>query len=96
MARQKNSEINAQLRALTAPADSMAGFYNEWDGLPFVEVVPGFLVLRQHLNDATLPTESREPINYDLELFYLNISGNRAWRWRIEDGRFIASTGTCD
>lgn len=96
MARQKNSEIDAQLRALGAPTGAIDGVYNEWEGLLFVEVVPGFLVLRQDLNDAILPAESREPINYDLEEFYLNVSGNRAWRWRIEDGRFIASTGTCD
>ncbi len=96
MARQKNSEIDGQLRALSAPTGAIDVVYNEWEGLPFVEVVPGFLVLRQHLNDATLPTESREPINYDLGEFYLNVSGNRAWRWRIEDGRFVASTGTCD
>ncbi|ELY4308216.1 hypothetical protein [Cronobacter sakazakii] len=99
MARQKNSEIDAQLRALGAPTGAINGVYNEWEGLPFVEVVPGFLVLQQDLNDVILPAESREPINYDLEEFYLNylnVSGNRAWRWRIEDGRFIASTGTCD
>lgn len=65
-------------------------------GIAFRRGSSGFLVLRQDLNDAILPAESREPINYDLEEFYLNVSGNRAWRWRIEDGRFIASTGTCD
>ncbi|MFY7218252.1 hypothetical protein ACOTY4_15095 [Enterobacter cloacae complex sp. SHL005] len=50
MARQKNSEIDAQLRALGAPTGAIDGIYNEWEGLPFVEVVPGFLVLRQDLN----------------------------------------------
>lgn len=96
MARQKNSEIDAQLRALTVPAGTMEGVYNEWEGLPFVELVPGYLVLRQHLNDASPSTKAREPIAYDLEGFYQSINGSRNWSWRIEDGRFIATIGNCN
>lgn len=35
----KNSEIDTQLRALGAPTGAIDGVYNEWEGLPFVEVV---------------------------------------------------------
>jgi len=93
MARQKNSEIDAQLKALNAPVNSITGFYNEWNGLPFVEVVPGYLVLRKDLSQLNdIQDLGREPYPPDFDECWQGFNSDRAWNWYLEDGRIIFTT----
>ena len=94
MARQKNSEIDAQLRALGALTGAIDGVYNEWEGLPFVEIVPGYLVLRKDLNQLIdIQDMGREAYSEDFGECWQGFNSDRAWNWYLKDGRIIFTTG---